>query len=113
MPEATKRASDGWNCTQNAQDERLPYGMFRVGNQLWAQCERCSGIVEGKQTDLGEPAYLQPVAAPLCPTCRFNELRRFIMAGKWAEDRGCAHHYVIFPDAQDCQRHEREPGTDC
>jgi hypothetical protein len=50
---------------------------------------------------------------PLCPTCRFNELRRFIMVNVPMEDRGCFHHYVIFPNAKDCERYEREPGTDC
>ncbi len=49
---------------------------------------------------------------PLCASCRFNELRRFIMVKDWAEDRGCWHHLQMFPNAQHCERYEREPGTD-
>jgi hypothetical protein len=48
----------------------------------------------------------------LCATCRFNELRRYILAGKPAEARGCQHHYVIFPTATDCRSYQREPGAD-
>jgi len=50
--------------------------------------------------------------AARCASCRFNELRRFILADKPTEDRGCSHHYPIFPTATDCPRFEREPGAD-
>ena len=44
-------------------------------------------------------------------TCRSNELRRFILADRWAESRGC-WHIATFPQAQHCDRYEREPGAD-
>lgn len=49
---------------------------------------------------------------PLCPTCRWNELRRYLLAGVPTEGRGCAHHIVSFPAARTCDRYEREPGAD-
>jgi len=56
-----------------------------------------------------QPA-LTPTAA--CPTCRFDEIRRFMLAGRRAESRGCWHHIVTFPAARECARYEREPGSD-
>jgi len=47
-----------------------------------------------------------------CTTCRFDEIRRFILAGRRAESRGCWHHIVAFPAARECERYEREPGSD-
>ena len=47
-----------------------------------------------------------------CTTCRFDEIRRFILAGRHAESRGCWHHIVAFPAARECSRYEREPGSD-
>ena len=61
------------------------------------------------QNDSMQPA-LTPVAA--CPTCRFDEIRRFVLAGRRAESRGCWHHIVTFPAARQCERYEREPGSD-
>lgn len=48
----------------------------------------------------------------LCPSCHFNELRHFLMAGKPTEGRGCKHHLVHYPRALECRIYEREPGTD-
>jgi hypothetical protein len=51
---------------------------------------------------------------PLCETCRWNEIRRFLM-GRWnapTEGRGCAKQIALFPLAESCERYEREPGTD-
>lgn len=47
-----------------------------------------------------------------CPTCRCNELRRYILAGKWTEGRICSHHVVMYPEATACPYYEREPGVD-
>jgi hypothetical protein len=49
---------------------------------------------------------------PLCTSCRFNELRNYLIVGKPAESRGCWHHISIFPKATTCPRYERAPGTD-
>jgi len=53
-----------------------------------------------------------PAPAAACPTCRFDEIRRYILAGRHAESRGCWHHIVTFPAARQCERYEREPGSD-
>jgi hypothetical protein len=47
-----------------------------------------------------------------CTTCRFDEIRRFVLAARRAESRGCWHHIVAFPAARECSRYEREPGSD-
>lgn len=49
---------------------------------------------------------------PLCATCRFNVLRRYLMAAVQRESRGCWHHIVSFPNALTCDRYQREPGVD-
>lgn len=49
---------------------------------------------------------------PLCPTCRHNELRHYILVDRPKEGRGCTHHIVRFPDATVCARYEREHGVD-
>lgn len=48
----------------------------------------------------------------LCRSCRFNELRRYTVAERLTERRGCWHHIVIFPNATHCDRYEREVGVD-
>jgi hypothetical protein len=44
--------------------------------------------------------------------CRYNELRRFILAYKPTEGRGCARHIKMFPTSTACRDYERKPGTD-
>jgi hypothetical protein len=39
-------------------------------------------------------------------------MRRFLMAGKPTEDRGCRLHYRIFPTTTECPSYQREPGVD-
>jgi hypothetical protein len=56
-----------------------------------------------------QPATTRPTA---CNTCRFDEIRRYVLAGRRAESRGCWHHIVAFPAARECLRYEREPGSD-
>ena len=53
-------------------------------------------------------------AAPqsLCRTCRFWEIRRYLMRGRWQESTGCHKHIMHFPDATECRDYEREPGSD-
>lgn len=53
-----------------------------------------------------------PDPDPLCPTCRFNELRRYLMRGVPTESRGCEKQIASFPKAEHCQFYEREPGVD-
>ena len=50
--------------------------------------------------------------AAICRSCRFDEIRRFVLAGRRAESRGCWHHIVTFPAARQCVRYERDPGSD-
>jgi hypothetical protein len=47
-----------------------------------------------------------------CATCRFNEPHRYILAGRWTDDRRCFHHIMSYPNATSCERYEREPGSD-
>ena len=49
---------------------------------------------------------------PFCKTCRFYEILRFTERGQPAEAPGCWHHIRLFPNAYDCARYEREPGSD-
>lgn len=48
----------------------------------------------------------------LCPTCRFNELTKFILAGRWTEAMRCAHHVATYPKETSCGYYQREPGSD-
>lgn len=53
-----------------------------------------------------------PIERAQCPSCRFNELRRYLLAGKPTESRGCSRHIVSFPNVMKCDLYEREPGSD-
>jgi hypothetical protein len=48
----------------------------------------------------------------LCPTCAYNILERYILAGVPTEGRRCRKAIVSFPDATHCPFYEREPGAD-
>lgn len=48
----------------------------------------------------------------LCQTCRFNELRVYLLVDQRREARDCWHKIVTFPRTTDCSRYEREPGAD-
>lgn len=52
------------------------------------------------------------IEMPQCGTCRFNELRHYLLAGKPTESRGCSHHIVSFPHVTNCPSYQREPGSD-